>query len=72
MNLEVYTRPTCSDCQAAKVFLSEHNIAYTEFDLMKQFTSDIGKIRKLLDDGSAAFYIPLNTHLGYGIIEWYR
>lgn len=31
--LELYTRPTCSDCQAAKVFLAEHDISYIDHDL---------------------------------------
>ncbi|WP_175987672.1 glutaredoxin family protein [Bacillus sp. Marseille-Q1617] len=26
--LELYTRPTCSDCQAAKEYLAEHDIDY--------------------------------------------
>ncbi|NQD68906.1 glutaredoxin family protein [Bacillus haikouensis] len=28
LTLELYTRPTCSDCQAAKEYLAEHNIHY--------------------------------------------
>ncbi|MCM3619616.1 NrdH-redoxin [Sutcliffiella horikoshii] len=35
MKLELYTRPTCSDCQAAKKFLSQNNIDFLEFDLTK-------------------------------------
>lgn len=35
VQLELYTRPTCSDCQAAKQFLSENNIAYVDYDLTK-------------------------------------
>lgn len=34
--LELYTRPTCSDCQAAKKFLTKKNISYIEYDLSKQ------------------------------------
>lgn len=30
---ELYTRPTCSDCQEAKAFLAEHNIPYIGYDL---------------------------------------
>lgn len=30
---ELYTRPTCSDCQEAKTFLAEHNIPYIGYDL---------------------------------------
>ena len=33
MQLELYTRPTCSDCQDAKAYLAEHGIAYVDYDL---------------------------------------
>ena len=34
--LELYTRPTCSDCQAAKEFLAKNNVLYIDYDLTKQ------------------------------------
>ncbi|PFA70490.1 NrdH-redoxin [Bacillus sp. AFS015802] len=30
LTLELYTRPTCSDCQAAKEYLNEQNIEYVD------------------------------------------
>lgn len=33
VQLELYTRPTCSDCQAGKAFLAEHDIDYVSHDL---------------------------------------
>lgn len=33
IQLELYTRPTCSDCQAGKAFLAEHHISYIDHDL---------------------------------------
>ncbi len=36
VSLELYTRPTCSDCQDAKAFLTKHGISYTEYDLSEQ------------------------------------
>jgi glutaredoxin 3 len=33
VQFELYTRPTCSDCQDAKAFLAEHNIPYVDYDL---------------------------------------
>ena len=36
VQLELYTRPTCSDCQAGKVFLAAHGIPYTNYDLSEQ------------------------------------
>ncbi|WP_077596147.1 glutaredoxin family protein [Oceanobacillus kimchii] len=35
-HLEVYTRPTCSDCQDLKKFLKVHHIPHEEYDLAKQ------------------------------------
>lgn len=36
VKLELYTRPTCSDCQEGKAFLAEHQISYTNYDLSEQ------------------------------------
>ncbi len=33
VQLELYTRPTCSDCQAGKAFLEKHQIPYIDHDL---------------------------------------
>lgn len=31
--LEIYTRPTCSDCQDLKRFLKKHRIPHRQYDL---------------------------------------
>ncbi|MFJ7935668.1 glutaredoxin family protein [Sporosarcina sp. NPDC096371] len=36
MQLELYTRPTCSDCQDAKAYLAENQIPYIDHDLSKE------------------------------------
>lgn len=33
---ELYTRPTCSDCQEVKAFLAENNIPYIDYDLSEE------------------------------------
>jgi len=33
IQLELYTRPTCSDCQKGKDFLAKHQISYINHDL---------------------------------------
>jgi glutaredoxin len=33
VKLIVYTRPTCSDCQESKRFLTKNNVKFTEYDL---------------------------------------
>lgn len=35
-NLEIFTRPTCSDCQDLKNFLEEHQIPHKQYNLTKQ------------------------------------
>lgn len=40
-HLEVYTRPTCSDCQDLKKFLKSYNIPLKEYDLTKQPSKEI-------------------------------
>jgi len=32
-SVTIYTTPTCGYCKAAKAFLNEHNITYTEKDV---------------------------------------
>lgn len=34
--LEIYTRPTCGDCQALKRYLKEHNLPYKGNDVEKE------------------------------------
>lgn len=36
VQFELYTRPTCSDCQEAKAFLAKNNISYIDYDLSKE------------------------------------
>lgn len=40
VQFELYTRPTCSDCQAAKEFLNKNNISYIDYDLTKQLSKE--------------------------------
>lgn len=35
-HLEIYTRPTCSDCQDLKKFLEKHHIPHKQYDLERQ------------------------------------
>ncbi len=46
VHLELYTRPTCSDCQDAKQYLAEHNIEYTHKDVSanKDLEKELQKI----------------------------
>ncbi|MBO1001305.1 glutaredoxin family protein [Pseudogracilibacillus auburnensis] len=33
VQLELYTRPTCSDCQEGKAFLAKHRVSFINHDL---------------------------------------
>lgn len=32
-NVTIYSTPTCGYCKAAKAFLTEHNVAFTDYDV---------------------------------------
>jgi len=46
LELELYTRPTCSDCQDAKKYLSSNNINYVNKDVAgnRSLEKDMKKI----------------------------
>jgi glutaredoxin-like YruB-family protein len=44
-NVTIYSTPTCHFCNLAKDFFSEHNIAYTEYDV----AADIKKRKEMVD-----------------------
>lgn len=43
-NIIVYTTPTCPYCHAAKEFLSEHKVAFTDVDVSR----DIAKAQEMV------------------------
>lgn len=58
MELELYTRPTCSDCQEAKKYLAEKDISYRDIDVSKDpsVEEDLKKISGTRIVPSFAFY----------------
>ena len=46
MELELYTRPTCSDCQDAKKYLTSNSVHYVDKDVSKNLhlEDDLKKI----------------------------
>ncbi|KPL59542.1 glutaredoxin family protein [Rossellomorea vietnamensis] len=56
--LELYTRPTCSDCQAAKEYLNGKNIAYVHKNVGedKRFEEELKEITGSRIVPSFAFY----------------
>jgi glutaredoxin 3 len=53
-NIEIYTRPGCGYCSAAKSLLTRKNAAYTEFDVAK----DITLRQKMWDRAGAGSTFP--------------
>ena len=51
--LELYTRPTCSDCQAAKEYLSRENIDYVHKNVEEDES-----VEKKLKDISGSRIVP--------------
>lgn len=59
MNVQVYTTAWCRDCRAAKQFLDQHGVAYTEIDVdtnpaaSAEVLSHVGKraVPQLVIDG---------------------
>ncbi|WP_025783305.1 glutaredoxin family protein [Sporosarcina sp. D27] len=45
VQFELYTRPTCSDCQEAKAFLAKNNIPYISYDLSKDPEKELELIK---------------------------
>ncbi len=43
-NVTIYSTPTCHYCQAAKAFLVEHNISFTNYDV----ASDREKAKEMM------------------------
>lgn len=46
LELELYTRPTCSDCQDAKKYLASNRIRYADKDISKNITLE-EELRKI-------------------------
>jgi len=62
---ELYTRPTCSDCQEAKAFLAEHNIPYIDYDLSTHPEKEKELIKVSGSRIVPAFVFKQKTFLGF-------
>ncbi|WP_336823300.1 glutaredoxin family protein [Sporosarcina sp. USHLN248] len=66
VQFELYTRPTCSDCQEAKAFLAEHNIPYVGYDLSIEPEKEKELIKVSGSRVVPAFVFKKKTFLGFG------
>jgi glutaredoxin-like YruB-family protein len=55
-NITIYSTPTCHFCQLTKEFLTEHNVAYTEYNV----ASDLEKRQEMIDK-SGQMGVPVIT-----------
>ncbi|HVS79407.1 MAG TPA: glutaredoxin family protein [Candidatus Paceibacterota bacterium] len=44
-NVEIYSTPTCIHCGHAKEFLKEHNVPYTEYNVL----ADVERRKEMVD-----------------------
>ena len=78
MNVQVYTTPWCRDCRAAKQFLQEHGVEYTEIDVdanpgaSNEVLSHVGKraVPQLVIDGE--WFQPYTPGRGLLLDELHR
>lgn len=78
MNVQVYTTPWCRDCRAAKQFLQEHGVEYTEIDVdanpgaSNEVLSHVGKraVPQLVIDGE--WFQPYTPGRGLLVDELHR
>ncbi|MFD1205386.1 glutaredoxin family protein [Sporosarcina contaminans] len=66
VQFELYTRPTCSDCQEAKAFLAEQNIPYVGYDLSIEPEKEKELIKVSGSRVVPAFVFKKKTFLGFG------
>ncbi|MCF8566600.1 glutaredoxin family protein [Alicyclobacillus tolerans] len=59
----VYSSPTCSDCNAGKKFLTEHNIDYVDHDVSQQSEADA--LKKLTGKSIVPTFV-INDKILYG------
>ncbi|MCM3759138.1 glutaredoxin family protein [Sporosarcina aquimarina] len=64
--LELYTRPTCSDCQEAKAFLGKNNIQYNSYDLSLEPQKEKELIKVSGSRVVPAFVFKKKSFLGLG------
>jgi glutaredoxin len=47
MNVQVYTTAWCRDCRAAKQFLDQHGVAYTEINVDADSTASAELVKRV-------------------------
>ncbi len=63
----LYTKDSCSDCDAAREFLKSKNISFTEHNT--DTNKEAAKKRKLIDDSDDAPFAIINNNHVYGFSE---
>lgn len=61
----IYSTPTCHFCHIAKDFLTEHNIAYTEYDVAADITKRKEMVEKSGQMGVPVIDVDGQVMVGY-------
>ena len=64
-NVIIYSTPTCPYCQMAKVFLKQHNIAYTEHNVAEDMQAQKEMIEKSKQMGVPVIDIDGEIVIGF-------
>jgi len=64
-NVTIYTTPTCHFCHAAKEFFKEKNIAYTEYDVLKDTEKRKEMIEKSGQMGVPVIFVDSEMVVGF-------
>jgi len=64
-NVTIYSTPTCHFCQAAKKFFTEHNIAFTDYDVSKDTAKREEMIEKSGQMGVPVIFVDDEVITGF-------
>lgn len=68
-NVKIYTTPACVYCRVAKDFFAKRNIAYEEYDVVKDSTAREEMIEKSSQMGVPVIEIDGQIFIGFNRLE---
>ena len=64
-NITIYSTPTCHFCHMAKDFLTEHNVAFADYDVSKDLEKRTEMIDKSGQMGVPVIYVGDQLIVGF-------
>ncbi len=68
-NVKIYTTPACKYCKIAKEFFTKHNVAYEEYDVVKDSAAREEMIKKSSQLGVPVIEIDGQIFIGFNRLE---